>query len=184
MLPRSSNGASGASIWRTVTVDLRRVVGGLIARDAVLNALLLNHADCLQQGALRHGLATAPCFIVPSWSGDHLQPAMSRSRMFRVEAHTSRTDPRLRENLDAILRRVHAVLTDERSRSCIAARCLNTAPEPWATGFGTVVKVGVWDIVLVPPGPGTTRQRRAPWPDLGTSVVAAHAPAAGTINAN
>jgi hypothetical protein len=154
-------------------MDHRLVVGGLIARNAVLSTLLLNYADRLEKGSLGHGAATAPSFIVPIWSVGRFPYAPIGNRLLTVEAHTSSTDPRCQENLDTILRLLHVVLTDDHASSSITARRLSTTAGLRSSGPDTVVKAGTWDVALVPSRSLRAAPRRLlPWPDCSTSVIA------------
>jgi hypothetical protein len=166
-------------------MDLRRVVGGLIARNAVLSTLLMNYADRLRQGRSGHGTATAACFIVPDWSQDQLPSAPLRGRLFTVEAHTSRTDPRLHGNLDTILGLVDVVLTDDHASTSITARRVDAAADLRTTGSDTVVRVGSWDITPIPScGLAAAERRLRPWPDCATSVLAGGALTPGLTSTN
>jgi hypothetical protein len=127
-----------------MTMDLRLAVGGLLTRDVVLSTLLVNYADRLVQGSPGPGTSTAPCFIVPNWRADQVE--RPGRRLFSVEAHTSRTDPRRRENLDAVLRLLHEVLTGDEAGASITARRLGTSDDLVAGDLDTVVRVGTWEI--------------------------------------
>jgi hypothetical protein len=123
-------------------MSLRLAVGGLLVRDAVLGTLLLNYADRLEH---RRSGCSAPCFIVPGWSGrGSADPP--ESELFTVEAHTSVADPRREDNLDAILRLLHAVLTDGAVDRSITARRVGTSPKVHDSGLDTVFRVGTWAI--------------------------------------
>jgi hypothetical protein len=166
-------------------MDLRRVVGGIIARNAVLSTLLLHYADRLEQGRSEYGTATAAFFIVPTWSRDQSPSAQPRSQLFTVEAHTPRTDPGLHENLDTILQLVHEVLTDDHASTSITARRLNASTDLRTTDLDTAVRVGTWAIAPVPScSLGAAQRRLLPWPDSGTSVVATGALAPRIVSMN
>ncbi|MGK5112856.1 hypothetical protein [Geodermatophilus sp. CPCC 205506] len=164
-------------------MDLRLVVGGLIARNAVLSTLLANHDDRLEQRCSGHGTTTAPCFIVLTWSVDESPFAPSGSQLLRVEVHTSNTDPRRHQDLDTIVRLLHAVLTDDHARTSITARRLGG----WAdsrSSLDTVVEVGVWEIAPARSSVrGTARPRLLPWPDSST-LTATGSLAWGTVSMN
>jgi hypothetical protein len=165
-------------------MDLRREVGGLLTRNAVLRTLLMNYADRLQQSCAGNGSATAPCFIVPTWDVDRRLSRRPRSRVLTVEAHTSCSDPTRDEDLDAILRLVHVVLTDDHAGTSITARRLATSAEVTTSGRDTVVRMGFWEIVPVPSCDlGGTRPRLLPWPDC-SAVTIAGALAASGVSAN
>ncbi len=166
-------------------MDLRLVVGGLIARNPVLSTLLANYADRLDEDRFGCGAATSPSFIVPTWSVDRFSHVPAGSRLLTVEAHTSSTDPRRHENLDTILRVLHVVLTDDHADASIIARRLATPADLVASDLDTVVRVGMWDIAPVPScGPEAAQRRLLPWPDCSTSVITSGALAPGTISMN
>ncbi|MGK5111701.1 MULTISPECIES: hypothetical protein [unclassified Geodermatophilus] len=125
-------------------MDLRLAVGGLLTRNAVLSTLLLNYADRIVQASPGPGAASAPCFIVPSWSAD--QCARPGCQLLTVEAHTCRTDPRRRENLDAVLWLLQEVLTGDEAVASITARLLGTSDDLVPGDRDTVVRVGTWEI--------------------------------------
>ncbi len=125
-------------------MDIRLAVGGLLTRDAVLGTLLQNYADRLGQLSPGRGTSTAPCFIVPSWSDDWF--ARPERRLLTVEAHTSRTDPRPRENVDAVLGLLHEVLTGDEAVASITARLLGTSDDLVPGDRDTVARVGTWEI--------------------------------------
>jgi hypothetical protein len=149
-------------------MDLRLVVGGLLTRDAVLSALLLNYADRLERGPVEPCAGTTARFIVPCWAADERPSAPPRGRLLRVEAHASPADPGRHENLDAILRRLDAVLTDDQAGRSIRARRLLGSADLRSSPFGTVVRVGVWAVAPAPsrdgdssaPGSATRAPRR------------------------
>jgi hypothetical protein len=97
-----------------------------------------------------HGTETAPCFIVPTWRVERRRSPRTAGQVLVVEAHTARTDPRCQENLDAILRHLHEVLTDESARTSISARRLDASAEPLAGLQGTAVAVACWDVAPAP----------------------------------
>jgi hypothetical protein len=164
-------------------MDLRREVGGLLTRNAVLRTLLMNYADRLEQSCAGNGSATAPCFIVPTWDVDRRLSRRPRSRVLTVEAHTSRGD-RSRDDLDAILRLVHVVLTDDHAGTSITARRLDTSAGVRTSGLDTVVRMGSWEIAPAPSCDlGGTRRRLLPWPDC-SAVTIAGTPAARCVSAN
>jgi|tagenome__1003787_1003787.scaffolds.fasta_scaffold20783379_2 hypothetical protein len=166
-------------------MDLRLVVGGLIARNPVLSTLLANYAARLEEDRFGYGAATSPSFIVPTWSVDRFSHVPAGSRLLTVEAHTSSTDPRRHENLDTILRVVHMVLTDDHAGAAIIARRLATPADLVASDLGTVVRVGMWDIAPVPSAGAEAAQRRLlPWPDCSTSVITTGALAPRTVSMN
>jgi hypothetical protein len=162
------------------------VVGGLLTRNAVVSRLLWNYADRLERGWSGHcSRRSAPCFIVPHWSVDQLPSAPFGSRLLTVHAHTSRTDPSRHETLDAILRLLHVVLTDDHAGSSVMARRLRAPADLVAGELDTVVRLGIWEIAPVPSRRLEAGQRRLlPWPDCSTSVVATGAPAPATISMN
>ncbi|MGY1594936.1 hypothetical protein ACI79D_23425 [Geodermatophilus sp. SYSU D00708] len=126
-------------------MDLRRVVGGLLTRDSLLSALLLNYADRLQGG---RSATTEPCFIVPSWD-ERVPDAPHETRVLTVAAHTCRDDPRPHDHLDAVLALLHEVLTGEEARRSITTRPAGTCAE-LQVGVDTVAKVATWEITLTP----------------------------------
>ncbi|MGY1639840.1 hypothetical protein ACI782_01745 [Geodermatophilus sp. SYSU D00703] len=126
-------------------MDLRRVVGGLLTRDAVLSALLLNYADRLERGP---SAATDPCFIVPSWD-DGVPGSPHETRVLTVTAHTCRDDPRPHDHLDAVLGLLDRVLTGEEARRSITTRSAGTSAD-LHVGVDTVAKVATWEITLTP----------------------------------
>lgn len=128
------------------TPDLRRVVGGLMARDAVLSRLLLNYADRLLRERPGHEAGPGPCFIVPTWDVDRRSSVPPAGQLFTVEAHTWREDPSPHENLDIILQLVHTVLTGDHARGSITAHFDGTAGNLVVSRLGTVYKVGSWQI--------------------------------------
>jgi len=136
-------------------MNLRLVVGGLLARDAVLGTLLLNYADRLQRGVRGSG-TTPPCFIVPAWVGDFRSIISPESEVLKVEVHTFRGDPRRGHDLDVILRLLDRVLTRPAAGEQITARRVETSPETRDSGAGTVFKIGAWEIACaaVPAGSG------------------------------
>jgi hypothetical protein len=167
------------------TMDLRLVVGGLLTRNAVLGTLLMNYADRLEQGCSGQYAATGPCFIVPTWTVVPRASTPSRSHLLRVEAHAAGTDPGRHQELDAILRLLHLVLTDDHASTSITARRLGTSACVVAGGHDSVVQVGTWDIVPTPSGGlGTARQRLLPWPSCSASVITTGAPAPGINRVN
>jgi hypothetical protein len=148
------------------TMDLHLVVAGLLTRNAALSTLLMNHADRIEQGCFGHGVATAPCFIVPAWTVCQPLSAPLTREVLTVEAHTSRDDPRCPQNLDTILGLLHAVLTDSHARRSVTARHLATAADLVVSGVDTVFKVGAWEIAGAPSkDAGAAQQRLLPWPD-------------------
>jgi hypothetical protein len=154
-------------------MNVRLAVGGLLTRNAVLSALLLNYADRLDQECYGHGTATAPCFIVPTWTVDQRPSAPQGSQVLTVEAHTSRNDPRRHENPDSILALLHTVLTDDQASGSITTRRLPTSPDLVPGGRGTVCKVGAWEIALAPARPpGSAQPQRLPWPDCNAVTAA------------
>ncbi|MGY1621972.1 hypothetical protein ACI789_07250 [Geodermatophilus sp. SYSU D00965] len=143
-------------------MDLRRVVGGLLTRDSVLSALLLNYADRLQGG---RSATTDPCFIVPSWD-ERVPDAPHETRVLTVAAHTCRDDPRPHDHLDAVLALLHEVLTGEEARRSITTRPAGTCAE-LQVGVDTVAKVATWEITLAPSQvPAAPEPRLLPVPDL------------------
>jgi hypothetical protein len=167
------------------TMDLRLVVGGLLTRNGVLSTLLMNYADRLEQGRFGRDTATAPCFIVPTWSIDARPSAPLRSQWLTVEAHTSRNDPSRHHNLDTILRLLHGVLTDDHAGRLITARRLSTSAVLMTRGLDTDFRVGTWEITPVPSCDLESAQTRLlPWPDSTTSVITAGALASGTVSLN
>lgn len=155
-------------------MDVRLVVGGLLTRNAVVSRLLWNYADRLERGRSGHFSAAATCFIVPDWSVDQLPSAPFESRLLTVHAHTSRIDPNPHETLDAILRLLHVVLTDDHAGSFVSARRLGTPADLVVSELDTVVRLGNWDIAPVPSRRLEAGQGRLlPWPDCSTSVAAA-----------
>jgi len=164
-------------------MDVRLVVGGLLARNAVLSRLLLNYADRLERGP-GHCALPAPCFIVPDWSADQARSASSGSRLLTVSAHTSRTDPERHHTLDAVLHLLHVVLTDDHAGSSITARRLHTTADLVAGDPDTVSRSGCWAIAPVPScSPGAAQRRLLPWPDC-SAVLATGARAAGAVTVN
>ena len=167
-------------------MDVRLVVGGLLTRNAVVSRLLWNYADRLERGWSGH-CSSAPCFIVPDWSVDQPSSAPLGSRRLTVHAHASRTDPSHHETLEAILRLLHGVLTDDHAGSSISARRLRAPADLVAGEHDTVVRLGIWEIAPVPSRRlGRSQRRLLPWPDCRTSVVATGAPTPvpGTISMN
>jgi hypothetical protein len=126
-------------------MDLRRVVGGLLTRDPVLSALLLNYADRLERG---RSAPPDPRFIVPSWE-DRAPGTPHETRLLTVAAHTCRDDPRPHDHLGAVLALVHGVLTGEEARRSITARTAGASAE-LQVGVDTVGKVATWEITLAP----------------------------------
>lgn len=166
-------------------MDVRLVVGGLLTRNAVVSELLWNYADRLERGCSREGPVSAPRFIVPNWSVDQPPSAPSGSRLLTVHAHTSRTEPSRHETLDAILRLLHVVLTDDHAGSFVTARRLSAPADLVATDLDTVVRVGIWDIAPFPShAPEVAQRRLLSWPDCSTSVIATGALAPGTLSMN
>lgn len=166
-------------------MDLRLVVGGLLARNAALSTLLVNYADRLQGWCPGPGRATAPCFIVPTWSDDPVAHAGPGSLVLTVEAHTSGSDRRHAEDLDSILRLVHVVLTDEHAHACVTARRLGTPAGPMSSDLDTVLRTASWSVTPVASSDRRATQRRlVPWPDCSTSVMSARALARGTVSMN
>lgn len=161
-------------------MDVRLVVGGLLARNAVARRLLWNYADRLERGWSWDCSVSAACFIVPNWSVDPPPSAPFSARLFTVQAHTSCIDPSPHETLDAILRLLHVVLTDDHAGSSVTARRLD-APADLVDGeLDTVARLGIWDIAPVPARRPEAGQRRLlPWPDCSPSVVTG-APTPGT----
>jgi hypothetical protein len=146
-------------------MDLRRVVGGLLTRDAVLSALLLNYADRLDRERSASGAATDPCFIVPSWD-DGVPGTPHETRVLTVAAHTCRDDPRPHDNLDAVLGLLDRVLTGEEARRSITVRSSGTSAE-LQVGIDTVAKVATWEITLAPSrAPASPEPRPLALPDL------------------
>jgi hypothetical protein len=141
-------------------MDLRRVVGGLLTRDAVLSALLLNYADRLEGG---RSVVADPRFIVPSWA-DRAPDGPHETRVLTVTAHTCRDDPRPHDHLDAVLALLHGVLTGEEARRSITARSAG-APADLQVGVDTVAKLGSWEITLAPSQAPAPPQ---PWPHATT----------------
>jgi hypothetical protein len=165
-------------------MDLHLVVGGLLARNAALSTLLMNYADRLEQGCFGHGVATAPCFIVPAWTVGRPPSAPFARELLTVEAHTSRDDPRLHQNLDTILGLLHAVLTDGHARKSVTARRLGTAADLVVSGLDTVFKVGTWEIAGAPSkDAGAAQQQLVPWPDC-SPVTTTGFLAPGTVSMN
>jgi hypothetical protein len=143
-------------------MDLRRVVGGLLTRDAVLSTLLLNYADRLERGP---SAATDPRFIVPSWD-DGVPGAPHETRVLTVAAHTCREDPRPHDHLDAVLGLLDRVLTGEEARRSITARPATTSAD-LQVGVDTVAKVATWEITLAPSQiPAPPEPRLLAVPDL------------------
>jgi hypothetical protein len=165
-------------------MDVRLVVGGLLTRNAVLSRLLWNYADRLEEGFSRHCSLSAPCFIVPNWRVDQPPSAPFGSRLLTVQAHTSRTDPRRHETLDAILRLVHVVLTDDHAGSSVRALRVRTPVDLVAGELDTVVRLGIWNVAPVPRRLEAGSRRLLPWPDCSTSVVVPGAPTPGTFSIN
>lgn len=166
-------------------MNVRLVVGGLLTRNAVLNELLWNYADRLERDGSANCPGSAPRFIVPVWSDDQPPSGPFGGRLFAVQAHTSRTDPGRHDTLDAILRLLHTVLTDDHASSFITARRLSTSTEVVAGDLDTVVRSGIWDIAPAPSGHHEAARRRLlPWPDCSTSIMAtgALAPASSYMN--
>jgi hypothetical protein len=171
--------------WRAATMDVRFVVGGLLCRNAELSQLLSNYACRLDRGCSGRCTASPPCFIVPNWTADQPPVSPSGSRLLTVQAHTPRSDPGRHETLDAIMRLVHAVLTDDHARSSITAQRLSPPVDLVASNLGTVGKLGIWTIAPVPSSDSDAAHRRLlPWPDCNASVVASGALAAGAFGMN
>jgi hypothetical protein len=165
-------------------MDLRFVVGGLIARNAVLSTLLANYADRPEQECSGQGTDTAPCSIVLTWTIDESPFAPFGSELLRVEAHTSSTDPRRHQDLATVVRLLHAVLTDDHARTSITVRRLATWDHSRSSGLDTVVDVGIWEISPARSSDqGTTRPRLLPWPDSGTLSATGSLPW-GTVSLN
>lgn len=154
------------------TLDLRRVVGGLMASDAVLNRLLLNYADRLLRERPGHAAGPGPCFIVPTWDVDRRSSVSPAGQLFTVEAHTWRADPSPHENLDIILQLLHTVLTGDHARGSISAHFDGTAGNLVVSRLGTVYKVGSWRISLATSPDQTPTQPRLVAPRCRTAITA------------
>jgi hypothetical protein len=166
-------------------MDVRFVVGGLLTRNAELSRLMSNYACRLERGCSGHCRVSPPCFIVPNWTADQPLATPFGSRLLMVQAHTSRTDPRRHETLDAIMRLLHTVLTDEHAGSSITAQRLGPPIDLVGSNLGTVGKLGIWDIAPVPSGGSAAGPRRLlPWPDCSTSAIPSGARAPGTLSMN
>ena len=166
-------------------MDLRLVVGGLLARNPVLSTLLLNYADRLRPGfSAPGGTTTATCFIVPTWTVDHRPSAPLTSELLTVEAHTSREDPDGPRELDLVLALLHAVLTDDHASRSITARRLGAAADLVAGGSDTVGKVDVWEITPTASCDlGAGQLRLLPWPDCSATSTTGFL-ASGTASMN
>jgi hypothetical protein len=165
-------------------MHLHLAVGGLLARNAAVTTLLMNYADRLERGPGREGVATAPCFIIPTWSIDEPPRTPFRRHLLTVQAHTARTDPCPDAQLDSILQLLHVVLTDDHASSWIIARRLGAPAGPAHSRFGTAVRTGTWEIAPAPSSaPGADRRRLRPWPDCRTALTTG-AVACGTTALN
>jgi hypothetical protein len=174
-------------------MNLRRVVGGLMARDAVVARLLMNYADRLVRERPGHPAPPGPCFLVPMWDSDERPSPPPASQLFAVEAHTRRDDPCPHDSLDILLALLHSVLTDAVARWSITARFDGATENLTVSSLGTVYKVGTWQIAPAPPwdpgtpGAGTSGARPAqprllPWPDRPMTATGLAGVGAASMN--
>lgn len=114
--------------------DLHRTVGGLLTRDRLLGALLLNHAAALQELQPQ-----SLSLIVPWWAADERPGAPDDGELLTVQAHVSREVAHAHRCLVVVLDRVHAVLTG----GPVRAERLTEDAVP-NIGGGTVSRAATW----------------------------------------
>lgn len=166
-------------------MDVRLVVSGLLSRNAVLSALLMNYVERLEQERFGRCASTRACFIVPTWwNSDAEPPAPVAADLLTVAVHAPRTDPDHGDNLDRVLGLLHMVLTDDHAGASITARRLYTSDDRAFSDRGTAVRMGIWEIAPVLSRPArSTHARLLPWPACSAPLDAGGL-APGTVSLN
>ncbi|HYH29096.1 MAG TPA: hypothetical protein VD903_01825 [Pseudonocardia sp.] len=141
-------------------MDIRFAAFALIARDAELRTLLVNHADRIEHE--RGVLET--CFLALDWSGPDPFQAPAATQMLAARAHLPCGSAADRSLLDLVLARVRVALGA--GSGAVAIRFLGTSPPHRDAEFDTLVRSSTFAVAPRDADPrhpariGTRRGRR------------------------
>jgi hypothetical protein len=134
-----------------ITMDLRFDVFNLIFRDAMLRALLVNHANRIESGNAPERTADGTCFVALTWANNEGVCAAAGSQLLTAQAHMPRERSSDHVYLDAVLHRLRAALPLGAASDAFTIRCRETSREVMDSGVGTIFKATTFEIAPASP---------------------------------
>jgi hypothetical protein len=133
------------------TMDIRFDVFNLIFRDALLRALLVNHANRIDNVLAPERAGTGTCFVALRWADNDGARAAAGSQLLTAQAHMPRHRSDDHVYLDVVLERLRAALPVGASSDSFTIRCRESSPEVMDSGAGTIFKTTTFEIAPASP---------------------------------
>jgi hypothetical protein len=154
-------------------MDIRFDVFNLIFRDALLRALLVNHANRIDSGHAPERADAEPCFVALSWADNEGARATAGSQLLTAQAHMPRHRLDDHVYLDVVLQRLRAALPAGAASDAYTIRCRESSPEAMDSGAGTIFKTTTFEIAPASPEhAGRTLLDLPPWSGRGEALAA------------
>jgi hypothetical protein len=154
-------------------MDIRFDVFNLIFRDAVLRALLVNHANRIDGGRTPEWADAGMCYVALRWADNDGARAAAGSQLLTAQAHMPRHRSDDHVYLDVVLQRLRAALPVDAASDAFTIRCRESSPEVMDSGAGTIFKTTTFEIAPAPPERmGRILLDLPPWPGRVEAVTA------------
>lgn len=132
-------------------MDIRFDVFNLIFRDALLRALLVNHANRIDSGHAPESAGAGTCFVALRWADIDCARAVAGSQLLTAQAHMPCHRPDDHVYLDVVLQRLRAALPVGAAGDSFTVRCRESSPEVMDSGAGTIFKTSMFEIAPASP---------------------------------
>ncbi|MCH6164250.1 hypothetical protein [Pseudonocardia alaniniphila] len=132
-------------------MDIRFDVFNLIFRDALLRALLVNHANRIDSGHASERAAAGMCYVALRWADNDGARAAEGSQLLTAQAHMPRHRSDDHVYLDVVLERLRAALPVGAASDSFTIRCRESSQEVMDSGAGTIFKTTTFEIAPASP---------------------------------
>jgi hypothetical protein len=132
-------------------MDIRFDVFNLIFRDALLRALLVNHANRIDSGYASERAGAGMCFVALRWADADGARAAAGAQLLTAQAHMPRHGSDDHGYLDVVLERLRAALPVGAASNSFTIRCRESSPEVMDSGAGTIFKTTTFEVAPASP---------------------------------